>query len=256
MSVLKTLPFRKNFVMITMVDFKGSVPQTLGAKAVVLAEGLHSGTVGGGKVEMKAIEFSKSLLQNAEAPKCQLVEWNLTTDVGMTCGGVVTFLFEIFKFNQWNIAVFGAGHVAQELVPMLTRLETSVTVCDARSEWLDRLAPADNLVKKLLPEPKTLVTELPSNTYFILMSQGHATDLPVLMEILRLGHNPPYVGVIGSKTKAVRLKNDLKAMIFPDDKIKSFFCPIGLDIGDNTPVEISHSVVAQILQVRKQNEHK
>jgi xanthine dehydrogenase accessory factor len=174
----------------------------------------------------------------------------------MTCGGVVKFLFEIFKFNQWNIAVFGAGHVAQELVPMLVRLDCTVTVCDAREEWLSRMAPADNLVKKLLPEPKSLVAELPANTYFILMSQGHATDLPVLTEILRLAHDAPYVGVIGSITKAMRLRSDLKALDFSEGKINSFFCPIGLDIGNNTPVEISHSVVAQLLQVKKQHEHK
>ncbi len=108
-------------------------------------------------------------------------------------------------------------------------------------------------MKKLLPEPKTLVAELPATTYFILMSQGHATDLPVLTEILRR-YNAPYVGVIGSDTKAARLRADLKALDVSEEKIKSFFCPIGLDIGNNTPVEISHSVVAQVLQVKKQYE--
>jgi len=42
-------------VAITVVDTQGSVPQDRGAKAIVTADGLRFGTVGGGKVETKAI---------------------------------------------------------------------------------------------------------------------------------------------------------------------------------------------------------
>ena len=81
------------------------------------------------------------------------------------------------------------------------------------------------------------------------MTQGHATDLPVLTEILQT-RDAPYVGVIGSPQKASVLRRDLKQDGVADDKINSFVCPMGVPLGNNTPAEISISVIAQILQRR------
>lgn len=241
---------KKDFVTVTLVEYKGSVPQALGAKAKVELSGLVAGTVGGGKVEAKAILFAQEMLRQPDALKCRLITWNLTLDVGMTCGGVVTFLFELDRHNAWKIAVFGAGHVAQELVPLLLRLECSVTCIDSRAEWLDRIPLAENLIKKLAPKPEVVLKDLSEDCFFILMTQGHATDLPILAEILRTREKAPFIGVIGSKTKALSLQANLKAMDFSKEKIESFHCPIGLAIGNNTPVEISYSIIAQLLQVR------
>src|SRR5438445_527057 len=50
-------------VTITVVDTQGSVPQDPGAKAIVTAAGLRFGTVGGGKVETKAIAEAQRMLR-------------------------------------------------------------------------------------------------------------------------------------------------------------------------------------------------
>ena len=250
MRILGSIPSNQDSIIVTIVDYKGSVPQTLGAKAVIVSQGLLEGTVGGGKLEARAIQYAQSLLADKNAEICQLVEWNLTRDIGMTCGGVVKFLFEIHRPKAWHIIVFGAGHVAQELVPMLTRLECHVTCIDSRSEWLNRIVDRPNLTKICEPEPRLRVKDFSSSDYFVLMTQGHGTDLPILAEILAQIESPKYLGVIGSETKALSLRKGLEAMDFENEKIQSFFCPIGLKIGNSKPVEISHSIVAQLLQVR------
>ena len=237
-------------VTITLVDFKGSVPQALGAKAIVAAEGLLKGSVGGGKVEAKAIALAETIIKNSDSPVCQLVTWNLTLDVGMTCGGVVTFLFELHRPQAWKIVVFGAGHVAQELVPLLAKLNCFVTCVDSRPEWLNKIDDHENLLKYEAHEPSKLVKKFSEDCFFILMTQGHATDLPILAEILKTKPKAPYIGVIGSKTKALSLKSNLKAMGFTQEIISRYHCPVGLDFGNNTPVEISYSVIAQVLQLR------
>jgi xanthine dehydrogenase accessory factor len=249
MKHFQEYPQNEDYVVITLIDYKGSVPQALGAKALVNSKGLLDGTVGGGKVEAKAILHAQELLKDKSTKICHVLEWNLTRDVGMTCGGVVNFLFEIHRPKAWNIVVFGAGHVAQELVPMLTRLECAVTCIDQRQDWLDRLKDRPNLTKIQAEKLDEQVQNYNSDAYFVLMTQGHATDLPVLAAILKQ-HNPRYVGVIGSDTKALKLRTGLKEMDFSQDKIQSFHCPIGLKLGNSTPIEISHSVVAQLLQVR------
>src|SRR3954467_9873850 len=77
------------FVCVTMVQAIGSTPQDAGSKMLVLDDGMVTGTVGGGRVEHKAIEHAREMLSKSagQAPATELVEWNLKRDVGMTCGG-------------------------------------------------------------------------------------------------------------------------------------------------------------------------
>lgn len=236
------------FVQITLVDIKGSAPQILGAKALVGKNGLLSGTVGGGKVEAKAVQAAQEMLSGS-GESTRLVTWNLIRDVGMTCGGIVSFLFEAVCPQAWNVVVFGAGHVAQELVPLLCRLDCQVTCLDGRKEWLNRFAKASNLELICIEDLKSQVRRFPSNSFFVSMTQGHAVDVPILAEIL-MSHPAPFVGVIGSAAKAAVIRKDLRALGLSEDSIARVHCPIGLNFGNNTPVEISLSVVAQLLQER------
>src|SRR5215831_5113099 len=83
------------FVSVTLVETVGSTPSDAGTKMLVDERGLVFGTVGGGRVENEAIGHAQSLLTAAAAdgaPTCQLVDWNLQRDVGMTCRGVVKLL--------------------------------------------------------------------------------------------------------------------------------------------------------------------
>src|SRR5881394_1362 len=113
-------------VAVTVVDVVGSVPQDRGAKMIVTHEGLHSGTVGGGKVETKAIAEAQKMLSGEIAEPTRFAQWNLNKDVGMTCGGVVKLYFESHNAGRWQIWVFGAGHTANALVNVLVHLDCHV----------------------------------------------------------------------------------------------------------------------------------
>ncbi len=129
---------KTQFVEIVLVSARGSTPANAGARAIVVASGIICGTVGGGKVEAKAISHAQNLLNSVEN-LVDFVIWNLQKDVGMTCGGEVKLYFEVHNHNAWKVAVFGAGHVAQALVPLLTTLDCAITCIDSRAEWLNRL---------------------------------------------------------------------------------------------------------------------
>ena len=237
------------FVSVTVVHTVGSVPQDQGAKMLVTAEGLRHGTVGGGRVERKAIEEAQRLLSPDAPERTHFVEWNLKRDVGMTCGGSVKLYFEAFNLTRWRIAVFGAGHVAGALIPLLVQLDCHVTCYDTREEWLARLPDSPRLSRVLSPDLPAEVAKLPDDAFVLLMTMGHATDRPILLEILR-GRDFPYLGVIGSAAKAARLKKDVVEAGLPPQLRDAFFCPVGLDVGSNHPVEIAVSVAAQLLQQR------
>lgn len=238
----------RSFVVVTLVGIRGSAPQILGAKAIVVEGGIESGTVGGGKIEAACIEHAQKMLGNME-PSTDFVTWNLQTDIGMTCGGEVQLFFELHAMNSWAIAVFGAGHVAQALVRLLLKLNCHVTCVDPRQEWLDRLPVDPKLFTQCSDSPRECVAAMPRSTFFVLMSKGHATDLPVLREVLTT-RTAPFVGVIGSPQKASVLRRDLRMQDVSPERIESFHCPIGLPIGNNTPEEIAISIAAQLIQER------
>jgi xanthine dehydrogenase accessory factor len=240
------------FVCVTMVQATGSTPQDAGSKMLVNANGLVTGTVGGGRVEAKALEHAKQMLAQPanQTPPNELVEWNLKRDVGMTCGGSVKLFFETYNHSDWRIVVFGAGHVASAVVECLALLDCHVTCIDSRPEWLDRIPSNARLRKLQSVEPQKLVAELPADAFVICMTMGHATDRPILEEIFRQGRTFPFLGVIGSKAKRAVLVKELMAAGVPADKAEAFHCPIGLELGTNQPGEIAISVVAQLIQER------
>ncbi len=237
------------FVIVTLVEIRGSAPQITGAKAIVTAHGIEAGTVGGGRIEATAIDHAQRLLNQQDGTNCEFVTWNLQTDIGMTCGGEVRLFFEVCGPGGWSIAVFGAGHIAQTLIPMLVQLNCRVACFDSRPDWLARLTPHPKLKTICPKELREVVTDQPTDTFFLLMTQGHASDLPVLTEILQT-RDAPYVGVIGSPQKAGVLRRDLQEKNISSDRINSFHCPMGMPLGNNTPAEISISVIAQLLQRR------
>lgn len=199
-------------------------------------------------MEFKAINEAKSLLEN-KSHETALYEWNLQKDVGMSCGGIVRVYFEAFLSKSWKIAVFGAGHVANALIPLLLMLDCRVSCVDPRDVWLNKLPRSPKLKVIQAEEMVSEVKHLDEDTFVLLMTMGHSTDLPILLEILRTKQFP-YLGVIGSKAKAVRIKKDIDEAGFPPACKEAFFCPIGLDLGSNHPQEIAISVAAQLIQER------
>jgi xanthine dehydrogenase accessory factor len=236
-------------VTVTVVDTTGSVPQDPGAKAIVTAEGLHFGTVGGGKVETKAIAESQKMLSGEIAESTRFVQWNLAKDVGMTCGGIVRLYFEAHNAGRWRIVVFGAGHVANALANLLIHFDCHATFIDPRQEWLDKLPDSPRLTKIRTDDMPSMVKTLPDDAFVALTTMGHTTDKPILIEILRT-RQFPYLGVIGSDAKANILRRDIAEAGLPAEAQRAFHCPIGLSLGTNHPYEIALSIVGQLLQTR------
>jgi xanthine dehydrogenase accessory factor len=234
-------------VSVTVVDVTGSVPNERGSKMLVTEDGLHFGTVGGGKIEKRSIEEAQSMLRGGESPR--FFQWQLNKDIGMTCGGMVKMYFEAFNVATWNIVIFGAGHVANALVSLLSRLDCRITCIDPREEWLAKIPDSSRLQKIVSPDMPSMVASLPSDAFVVLMSSGHTTDKPILLEILRT-REFPFLGVIGSRAKANQLKKDIAEAGLPPEMREKFHCPVGLPIGTNHPQEIAVSVAAQLLQER------
>lgn len=235
------------FVAVTLVDAHGSTPSDAGSKMIVRAGGHDHGTVGGGKVEAKAIGLATQMLQSGD--RTRFVDWSLKADVGMTCGGRVKLFFERVDDAAWRIVVFGAGHVTQALARLLIQLPCRLTCIDPRPDWLGKLPERVEAIQA--DAPQAAVPSLSEDAYVLCMTRGHSADRPVLEQIFKLGRRFPYLGVIGSDAKAATLQRELVSGGI-DEEVIRFRCPVGLPIGTNHPAEIAVSIAAELLQVRDQ----
>jgi len=241
----------QEFVVVTLVKKIGAAPQEIGAKAIVTRQGLEYGTVGGGKVEKRAIEQARQMLESNSS--CAFYDWNLQKDIGMTCGGVVSFFLERYSaVNPFCLVIFGAGHIAQALIRLLLHLDCRVICFDSREEWLNKLPISPKLKIICTSDLAAQVALLPNKAFVCLMTMGHSSDLPILIEVMKNRERFSYVGNIGSKQKATRLRKDLKEAGISQEKLEAFYCPMGEEgCGNNSPIEIAFSIVAQILKIKK-----
>ncbi len=238
------------FVVVTIVDCHGSAPASVGCKMIVNQAGLDFGTVGGGRIEARAIDEAINLV--ASAQPSAFVDWSLKADVGMTCGGRVKLYFELVNAAPWSIVIFGAGHVTQALAPILDTISCRVTVVDPREQWIKRLPASITAIVE--PEPAAHVASVQEDSFILCMTKGHSADLPVLRKIYELDRTFPFVGVIGSDAKAAVLRKELRSVGIDASRL-TFHCPVGLiqdgkPIGNHDPAEIAISIVAQLLSER------
>jgi len=245
----KLIESNTSFVVVTQTGVRGSAPQDPGAKMVVTKEGLHFGTVGGGKIEAHAIKKSLEMIERNSPTPPELVTWNLQKDIGMSCGGEASYLFEFHPTVSWPIVIFGAGHVAQALTRVLSNLNSTVTCIDHREEWTGKLVGVKTITH---PDPKTLVSSFSKNSFFICMTMGHATDVPILFEIFKHAPDSPYVGVIGSEVKGIKIKKELKDLGVSNEFLEKLKVPMGLPLGSNHPYEIAISLAGELIQIRDQ----
>jgi len=244
------------FVTVTLIQPEGHVPQDIGAKAIVTHKGLAWGTVGGGRLEAAAIEHAKKMIARALAgvdtnqPVApEMIRYELQRDLNMVCGGAATFFYELSIGHIWNIALFGAGHVAQATAALLSTFHCNLQCIDHREEWLRMIQPKHNVRTVLTSDPCECVARLSAGTFYLCMTQGHASDLPIVRQILMRG-DAAFIGVIGSEPKARTLRSTLIQEGFAEQAVANIHCPVGLPIGSNSPAEIAVSIAAQLLQKR------
>ena len=97
-AIMDTEKYPGRKVMTTIITRKGSAPQEIGVKMLVLADGNCIGTIGGGCMESAVLQKALLLLRSddTQARICQAdLTGNDAEDEGMVCGGMVDVLLEV-----------------------------------------------------------------------------------------------------------------------------------------------------------------
>jgi xanthine dehydrogenase accessory factor len=229
-------------VVVTVVETGGDSPAKSGFKLLVTSGGELHGTVGGGALEHAAVEHAKELLSTA---KSEVVDYDLAS-LRMKCGGRVTLFYEYLSAAKL-IVLFGGGHVAESLAPILETSGFSAVVYDPREEIVKKHHTRNRTA--FLGEYADIsgVFEYLGSGYCFIATHGHVHDTDVLRQVLLSDKPMSYIGMIGSKNK---IRTALKTLADEDIIIPPcLYAPVGLNIGGDTAGEIAVSIASEILAV-------
>jgi xanthine dehydrogenase accessory factor len=147
--------------------------------------------------------------------------------------------------------IFGGGHVARALAPILASIGFPVYVFEDREEFAD-IARFPAAAGSLLCRMDSFLEafEIVPEDYIVIVTRGHQKDYEVLRQVL--GTQAAYIGMIGSRAKVASTRDRLMADGFTGDDLARVHAPIGLPIGAETPEEIAVSIAAEMIQRRSQ----
>ncbi len=148
-----------------------------------------------------------------------------------------------------RVYVYGGGHISQHISRMAKAVDFHVTVIDDREFFAnrERFPEADEIVVEDFRDVFKKARPL-CNDYAVIVTRGHKHDAVVLEEVLK--EPPRYTGMIGSRRKVKILFDDLREKGFGDALLRTVHAPIGIDIGAETPQEISVSIIAELIKIR------
>lgn len=148
-----------------------------------------------------------------------------------------------------RVVIFGGGHCALALVPVLRSVSFRVAVFDDRPAF----ASAERF-----PEAETVVCgsyadiaaglELTAEDCAVVMTSGHRHDFEVEEQLLR--RPLAYIGVMGSRTKTAYVNGKLREEGISEEAIRRVRTPIGTAIKAVTPEEIAVSITGELIYER------
>lgn len=236
-------------VLATQVTSAGSTPREPGARMVITADAVFD-TLGGGNFEWQTIAAARERLASGEAGM-SLEAFSLGGRSGQCCGGFVNVLLEVFPGSQASLAVFGAGHVGQEIVRLTAPLPWRVLWHDSRDDALpDWAADQPRLECRVCPDPEAAVAALPAGCHALVLTHDHAEDRELVNALLNRG-DMASIGLIGSQSKWASFRSRLTDAGHDEAALATVRCPIGTAAGgtggDKTPYAIALAALAELL---------
>lgn len=148
-----------------------------------------------------------------------------------------------------RVVIFGGGHCALALVPVLRSVGFRVAVFDDRRSFANpaRFPEAETVVCHAYTDIAGGLT-LTAEDYAVVMTSGHSHDFEVEEQLLRRPLR--YVGVMGSRTKTAYVNGKLREAGVPEEAIRRVHTPIGTAIKAVTPEEIAVSITGELIYER------
>jgi xanthine dehydrogenase accessory factor len=240
------------FALATVVRAEKPTSARPGAQAIVTADGVLTGWVGGSCTQPTVIREALKALQDGHPRLLRLCPPERlgqgpqegVTEVALTCisGGTLEIYVEP-HVPRPHLLVIGHLPAAEALTVLGKELGYNVTVMGLEVE-AGRFARADRTLGHL-DFSQARVTP---NTYVVVASHGNYDE-----EALEFALRSPaaYVALVTSRKRGEGVVQALREAGLEEGPLARLKFPAGLDLGAESPEEIALSILAEIVQFRR-----
>ena len=248
-EISKLLSEGQRGALATVIGASGSTPGKESAKMLIREDGSTVGTIGGGCTEADVWALAREAIER-DSPIRRSFELSANTaeEEGLACGGIVEIFIE--PLGRPTVHIFGAGHIARQLAPLVEMVGMKCVVIDDRPQFANSehfpasseviVSDFEECLEKLMISPASFV---------VIVTRGHKYDHLVLSKAIKT--TAGYIGLIGSKPKIARIYKMLRKEGVSQERLDEIHAPIGLDIGSRTPEEIAVSIAAELVAHRR-----
>ena len=149
-----------------------------------------------------------------------------------------------------RLLLFGSGHVACALAALAAGIGFEVVVCDDDDLLSQERFPTAQRVDSLdVADVLREVGPFGRGDHAIIATRDHELDQAVLDQLLPRCELAS-LGMLGSQRKRERFRVRLESRGKGDAGWARLRCPVGIDIGAETPEEIAVSIVAELVRIR------
>jgi xanthine dehydrogenase accessory factor len=230
------------FAYATIIRTAGATSAKPGAKAIVSSDGqILKGWIGGGCIRTSVAKATITAIETGSPQLISVMPQDAIDEIGIRVGdeydgkkvsrngcpseGTVDIFIEPYT-PAHQLVIYGKAPVAEALKKLAPQFGWATEIANEDSE--------PNISGALV------VT--------VVATQGNK-DLKALSAAIN--SRPAFISFVGSKKKFSSLKAKLLKSGCAETDLRKVKAPAGLDIGAVTPEEISLSILAELLQVRK-----
>ncbi len=267
--------------MATVLKTWGSAPRAAGSFLIVRSDGAFEGSVSGGCVEGEVLAQAMAVLES-NTPK--LLEFGVSNakawEVGLACGGEIQVLVYPARIEDLQravaatqagnaipfvlpladapililqpaarLAIIGAVHITQFLVPMAQSLGYDVLVIDPRAAFLTTLRFPD--ISTSAEWPDDALCAWKPNASSAIVALTHDPKIDDVALAAAVNSDAFYIAALGSRKNHAGRVERLAALGISAPQLARINGPAGLAIGAASPAEIALSVLAQLTAVRR-----
>ena len=255
------------FAVATVVSRKAPVSSQLGDKAIITEDGTLEGFIGGAcsreiirkqAVQVLHMEHPRLVRISPEPVPVSQAHSHDEICVPMTCAseGALDVYIEP-QLEKKRLLVVGGSPIALALAQQGVLQKYEVTlVCEAEERdavafglnglELEQLEVGE-LGDWLAALPQTRLTQSEA----VVASMGHYDEETLA---LLAKAKPGYLGLVSSRKRGETVRTFLKETGVAEDDLARIRNPVGLDIGAKTPNEVAVSILAEMIQLRRQAE--
>lgn len=253
------------YALVTVLRVQAPASARPGDKAVVTAEGIAEGWIGGGCAQPAVLRTVRQALADGRARLIRIAPAETTAPVaddalrelddvlefGMAChsGGTLE-LFIDPMLPRARLVVIGDSPVAQALAGLAPRVGLQVSVVaqgaeSARFPDASRVIPSD--------DAQTVAAQIAPGALVVVATQGRR-DVQGLRAALAL--QAQQVSFVASARKAEVLRASLVTAGEDAAAVAAIVAPAGQALGAGSPEEIALSVLAAVVAARRAREMK